>query len=499
MPIGEIDNESTQEMMTTNPPYELPDSSAAFATEQAGMAAIPVYAVRGASGLETIEGLTGAQKAWIQANKFSGDAKSMLAVPDGGGEIAAVLFGLGERQGATGTGGEPCGPAELLVGDLSGRLGDGVYRLAGDWGSHRLASVAWGLGAYQFQAYKANKRNGRARLALPADADPDEIRRITSAIWLGRDLINTPSNDMGPAELEAVARQLAERHGAQCGVTAGDELLAKNFPLIHAVGRASSRAPRLIDIAWGRSDAPRITIVGKGVCFDTGGLDIKPASGMLLMKKDMGGAAAALALADMVMGAKLDVRLRVLVPAVENSIAGNAFRPSDILNSRAGIKVEIGNTDAEGRLVLADALALGDEDKPQLMMSFATLTGAARVALGPDLPPLFVDDDLMAGRISETGMTIGDPIWRMPFWAGYNRMLDTEDADLSNTGTAPFAGAVTAALFLKRFVKQAQHYAHFDIYGWRPVRNALGPKGGEPHAARTMFEVIRQIADKGGV
>jgi leucyl aminopeptidase len=304
---------------------------------------------------------------------------------------------------------------------------------------------------------------------------------------------------MGPEELEAIARQIAERHGAPCEVTTGDELLAKNFPLIHAVGRASSRAPRLIDITWGRSGAPRITIVGKGVCFDTGGLDIKPAAGMLLMKKDMGGAAAALALADMVMGAKLDVRLRVLVPAVENSISGNAFRPSDIINSRAGITVEIGNTDAEGRLVLADALALGDEDKPQLIMTFATLTGAARVALGPDLPPLFVDDDMVAGNICSNGQSIGDPVWRMPFWAGYDRMLDTEDADLSNTGTAPFAGAVTAALFLKRFVSQAQHYAHFDIYGWRPVRNALGPKGGEPHGARTMFEVIRQIAHKGGV
>lgn len=486
-------------MMMTNPPYALPVTDAVFATESDAQAAIPIYAVRGAAGLETVESLNGVQKSWVKANKFTGDAKSRLVVPNEDGGIAAVLFGLGPNTGASASTGEPCGPAELLLGDLPGSLNEGTYRLAGDWGDRQLASIAWGLGAYQFNAYKSKARGQRPRLVLPSDIDPDEVRRATSAIWLGRDLINTPSNDMGPAELETTARLLADRHGATCNVIIGDDLLTHNFPLIHAVGRASTRAPRLIDLSWGRSDAPRVTIVGKGVCFDTGGLDIKPAAGMLLMKKDMGGAAAALALADMVMGAKLDVRLRILVPAVENSIAGDAFRPSDILNSRAELKVEIGNTDAEGRLVLADALTLGDEDQPQLMMTFATLTGAARVALGPDLPPCFVDDDAVANQIFDAGQAIGDPVWRMPFWAGYNRMLDTEDADVSNTGVAPFAGAVTAALFLKRFVKHTQHYAHFDIYGWRPSRTALGPKGGEPHAARAMFEVIRQIADKGGI
>ena len=322
---------------------------------------------------------------------------------------------------------------------------------------------------------------------------------MTRAIWLGRDLINIPSNDMGPDELEAVVRLVAGRHDAAISSIVGDDLLDQNYPLIHAVGRASTRAPRLIDAIWGRPDAPKVTIVGKGVCFDTGGLDLKPAAGMLLMKKDMGGAAAALALAEMVMAANLDVRLRLLIPAVENSVAGNAFRPSDIVRSRAGHTVEIGNTDAEGRLVLADALALGDEEKPDLMMTFATLTGSARVALGPDLPPCFIDDDALAGRIMAAGHAVGDPVWRMPFWPGYDRMLDSATADVSNTGDSSFAGAVTAALFMKRFVKQAKHYAHFDIYGWRPAQRPLGPKGGEPHAARAMFEVIRQIADRKGV
>ena len=414
-----------------------------------------------------------------------------------------MLFGLGAKpagQTSGGGTGEPCGPAELLLGELPRHLPAGLYHLAGNWGDTALASVAWGLGAYKFRAYKSNAAQGQAQLVIGANIDADSIRRAVAAVWFGRDLINTPSNDMGPDELEAAARLIADRHGATSAVTRGDALLEQNFPMIHAVGRASSRAPRLIDIHWqkpdGRKNAPRITLIGKGVCFDTGGLDIKPASGMLLMKKDMGGAAAALALGDMVMGAGLDVRLRVLIPAVENSISANAFRPSDILKSRAGLTVEIGNTDAEGRLVLADALALGDEDAPELMVTFATLTGAARVALGPDLPPCFVDDDALASSITAAGMAVGDPVWRMPFWGGYDAMLTSDAADISNTGDSPFAGAVTAALFLKRFVKNARHYVHFDIYGWRPSQRPLGPKGGEPHAARAMFDVIAGIAGK---
>ena len=483
--------------MNTNPLYQPADSAAVFTSSAEN--AVPIFAVRGAQALESIEQLTTAQRAWATANKFTGAPKTHLLIPSEDGALSAVLFGLGTHAQA-----EPCGPAELLLGALPNHLPSGTYALAGTWSEPELAATAWGLGSYKFRAYKARPdtskpdNNAPAQLALTRDINAARVRQATNALWLGRDLINTPSNDMGPAELEAVARTIGSRHGADCTVITGDDLITQNFPLIHAVGRASSRAPRLIDLNWGRADAPRITIVGKGVCFDTGGLDLKPAAGMLLMKKDMGGAATAIALADIVMAAKLDVRLRVLIPAVENSIAGDAFRPGDIIASRAGHTVEIGNTDAEGRLVLADALALGDEDQPQLMITLATLTGAARVALGPDLPACFIDDDAMADTITKAGMRVGDPVWRMPFWAGYDRMIASPNADISNTGDSPFAGAVTAALFLKRFVKQAQHYAHFDIYGWRPAARALGPKGGEAQTVRAMFEVISEIADNGG-
>lgn len=481
-------------MMNTNPPYELPSPDAVFADGTTLSASVPIYAVRGKMGLAAV-GLTDAQNAWVATNEFTGSAKTRLLVADAHGRLGAVLFGLG-----TDSTGEPTGPVELLLGDLPRHLPVRLFHLAGDWGDNELASVAWGLGAYTFQAYRSRSTAASARLVLGSDVDVAKVRRVTAAVWLGRDLINIPANDMGPDELEAVTRLVAKRHAADCAVIAGDDLLAQNFPLIHAVGRASSRVPRLIDVRWrkpgGRTDAPRITLIGKGVCFDTGGLDIKPAAGMLLMKKDMGGAAAALALADMVMGAGLDIDLRLLIPAVENSISANAFRPSDIIKSRAGLTVEIGNTDAEGRLVLADALALADEDKPHLVVTFATLTGAARVALGPDLPPCFIDDDDMANAIAAAGLAVGDPVWRMPFFAGYDAMLSSDAADLSNTGDSPFAGAITAALFLKRFVKKARHYAHFDIYGWRPSQRPLGPKGGEPHAARAMFDVIAQIAKK---
>jgi leucyl aminopeptidase len=270
--------------------------------------------------------------------------------------------------------------------------------------------------------------------------------------------------------------------------------------MIHAVGRASPRAARLIDLRWkknnGTKSAPLVTLVGKGISFDTGGLDIKPAAAMLLMKKDVGGAATALALGHMIMGQGLDVRLRILIPAAENSISGDAFRPGDVLESRAGTTVEIGNTDAEGRLVLADALAIGDAEAPGTIVVFATLTGAARVALGPDLPALFTDDDAFAKDLVEAGMSVGDPVWRMPLWAGYERHLDSDVADMNNVYEGPFAGAVTAALFLKRFVKKAKRFAHFDLYGWRPAARPLGPKGGEPQTARALFSVLKRECDR---
>ena len=310
------------------------------------------------------------------------------------------------------------------------------------------------------------------------------------AIWLGRDLINTPANDMGPDDIENAARELALRHGASVSVITGDDLLTHNFPLIHAVGRASPRAPRLIDLTWGNPDAPKVTLVGKGIVFDTGGLDLKPSSAMLLMKKDMGGSATALSLAHMIMGQRLPVRLRVLIPAAENAVSGNAFRPSDVIKSRLGHTVEIGNTDAEGRLVLADALALADEESPASLFTFSTLTGAARVALGPDLPAFFTDDEALASVVVARGRAIGDPVWRMPLWNGYERNLDSEVADMNNVSESPFSGAIIAALFLRRFVKRANRFAHFDLYGWRPAARPLGPKGGEPQSARAVFDVL---------
>jgi leucyl aminopeptidase len=304
--------------------------------------------------------------------------------------------------------------------------------------------------------------------------------------------VNTPTNDMGPDALEQAVRELARKHGAEVSVTAGDDLLAANFPMIHAVGRAAAQAPRLIDLRWGPQDAPKVTLVGKGVCFDTGGLDIKPASGMLLMKKDMGGAANVLGLASMIMGADLKVRLRVLIPAVENAISGNAFRPGDILPSRKGLTVEIGNTDAEGRLVLGDALALADEEKPELLVDMATLTGAARVALGPDLPPFYTNDETLAADIAAASADVEDPLWRMPLWQPYDAKMASKVADLNNVNADGFAGSITAALFLRRFVENTAAWVHFDIYAWNPTERPHGPAGGEAQGIRALEQVISQ-------
>ncbi len=449
---------------------------------------VPIWIVRGAAALREAP-LTEAQRAWAEAAGFKGSGNKHLLVPAEDGTLAGVAFGIGEAR-------EPMARPELLLGALAGTLPPGLYNVAGGVEDDELAAVAWGLGAYRFRRYKTGDREGAPpRLKVGSGASLARALATVEAVWLGRDLINTPAADLGPQELEDAARLLAKRHRAGISSVVGDDLLAKNFPMIHAVGRASSRAPRLIDLTWSgptsRPNAPRVTLVGKGICFDTGGLDIKPASGMLLMKKDMGGAATALALAHIVMASGLDVRLRVLIPAAENSVAGNAFRPGDVLTSRAGKTVEIGNTDAEGRLVLADALALADEEAPDTILSFATLTGAARVALGPELPPFYTDDDAFAGAIASAGLRVGDPVWRMPFWGGYEASLDSPVADMGNVSDGPFAGSVTAALFLRRFVSQARRFAHFDIYGWRPSAKPLGPKGAEVQAARAVFEVLR--------
>jgi leucyl aminopeptidase len=461
----------------------------AFQRPASGVAVCPIWLVGAGGNAETEAQLSPVQRTWLTATGFSGQARRHALVPAPNGEIAAVLLGIGAGQT-----GDPCGPGALLSGLLPQALPAGVYRIANHAAVAELAAVAWGLGAYRFRRYKSDTAGAAPRLQLAEAVDASRVAAIVGGVWLARDLINTPASDMGPEELETAARALAELHGARVSSIVGDALLAENFPMIHAVGRASPRAPRLIDLAWGRPDAPKVTLVGKGICFDTGGLDIKPAASMLLMKKDMGGAAAVLGLGHMIMQLGLDVRLRILVPAAENSVSGNAFRPGDVLKSRAGLTVEVGNTDAEGRLVLADALTLAAAEQPALMASFATLTGAARVALGPDLPSLFSDDDGLAAEIEAAGHAIGDPVWRMPFWNGYERTLESEVADMNNVSDGPFAGAVTAALFLRRFAKGAERYAHLDIYGWRTAARALGPKGGEPQAIRAMVDVVGRIA-----
>jgi leucyl aminopeptidase len=417
-------------------------------------------------------------RAWAEANGFSGEAGRFLLAPAAGGGIGGALFGIGEgKDGA------------LLIGSLAKALPQGDWHFVERPTDPTLAALALVLGGYVFTRY--GKKPGKTiRFALPKGTDAGAVTRAVDGVFLARDLINTPTNDMGPDALEDAARKLAKAHKATVSVTAGDALLAKNFPMIHAVGRASAEAPRLIDFVWGRKAAPKLTLVGKGVCFDTGGLDIKPASGMLLMKKDMGGAANVLGLASMIMTAKLDVRLRVLIPAVENAISGNAFRPGDILPSRRGITVEIGNTDAEGRLILADALALADEEAPDLLIDMATLTGAARVALGPDLPPFYTGDDALAAEIAMASLAAEDPLWRMPLWKPYESKLSSKVADINNVTTDGFAGSITAALFLQKFVEKAKSWAHFDIFAWNPSDRPYGPTGGEAQAIRALEKVI---------
>jgi leucyl aminopeptidase len=364
----------------------------------------------------------------------------------------------------------------------------GTYRLDGEVGA---GGLGWLLGQYRFDRYKKGETS--ARVLLTGDAARlGETVRLAEATALVRDLVNTPASDCGPAELEAAAEALGKAHGATVTVTRGDAL-ASGYPMIHTVGMAAAkdRSPRLVELVWGDSRHPRIAIVGKGVCFDTGGLDIKPAVGMKLMKKDMGGAAHALALAGLVMAAGLPVRLHLLVPAVENAIAGNAFRPGDVLRTRAGLTVENTNTDAEGRLILGDALTRAGELGPELILDFATLTGAARVALGPDLPPLFCNDDALAGEMLAAGTALADPLWRMPLWDGYDPELKSDIADLQNAPEGGMAGAVTAALFLRRFVPTGAVWAHLDVFAWRPSAKPGRPKGGDAFGLRAAFEVLK--------
>ncbi|WP_274630469.1 leucyl aminopeptidase family protein [Arvimicrobium flavum] len=436
--------------------------------------ALPIYLV-GKDKLDE-SGLDPAAVNWAKANGFSGEAGRLLLLADASGSVSGALLGNGSE-------------GRLLSGALGKSLPEGLWRLPEGADDPEQILLGIALGNYVFTRY--GKKAGRAlRLVVPNAADVGRVRRLADAVSLVRDLVNTPTSDMGPSALEAAARRVANAHGADVTSIVGDELLTHNFPMVHAVGRASPDAPRLIDMRWGPEDAPKVTLVGKGVCFDTGGLDIKPASGMLLMKKDMGGAANVLGLASMIMGAGLKVRLRVIIPAVENAIAGNAFRPGDVLASRKGITVEIGNTDAEGRLILADALALADEEEPELLIDMATLTGAARVALGPDLPPFYTDDDAFAEELSREAVAAEDPLWRMPLWKPYEARLGSKVADTNNVTTDGFAGSITAALFLKKFVQKARTWAHFDIFAWNPVEKPHCPVGGEAQAIRALERAL---------
>jgi leucyl aminopeptidase len=443
----------------------------------------PIWFVTPASLPKVVAKLDKRARAFVKAAGFEPRPGRHLILPGADG-TGGALFGLESAKD---------GSNAFLPGLLPGVLPAGTWRFANAPHDTRLAALAFALGAYRFTRYR--KAGDKAvRLVLPDGIDGDDLSRIADGMSLARDLINTPTNDMGPADLEAATRTLAKQHGAKFRSVVGDELHRQNFPLIHAVGRAADarRTPRLIELRWGRSGDPKVTLVGKGVCFDTGGLDLKPSSAMLLMKKDMGGAATVLALAHMIMDAKLKVALRVLIPAVENSVAGDAFRPSDVYASRKGLTVEIGNTDAEGRLILADALALADEETPDLLVDMGTLTGAARVALGPELPPYYTDDETLAVDLARHAAVENDPLWRLPLWMRYDQNLDSKVADVNNIAAGGMAGSIICALFLKRFVSAAKSWLHFDIYAWTPVAKPGRPEGGECQAARALYALLTQ-------
>lgn len=431
------------------------------------------------------QALTGKQAAWAEANGFTGKAGQLLIVPGDDGAAAEALFGAGEAF-------EPMSARSLPT-----RLPAGDWRLEGVEGeAASQAALAFALGGYLFDRYKARPERGRARLVAPASLDLSEALNIAGAAALAREMVDTPAADMGPLQIETIAREIAQGSGASLTVTTGDALLEENYPAVHAVGRAAAphRAPRVLEIGWklDQTDLPLVALVGKGVVFDTGGLDLKPAAGMRNMKKDMGGSAHALALGRLIMQADLPVRLVVLVAAVENAVSADAFRPGDILNSRKGLTIEIGNTDAEGRLILADVLTRAGEHNPDLTLDFATLTGAARMALGPELPPLYTDDEALAEGILSAGRAVGDPLWRMPLWAGYRASLESEIADVRNDSAAwAQAGSVTAALFLQKFAPTTGSWAHMDIFAWNPRARPGHPEGGEAQALRACYRYLR--------
>lgn len=442
--------------------------------------AIPVHALRTSEWETWIGSKADSLRKLATAHDFKAQNGRILLVPATSGEIERVLFGVGDKA------------TPMIFGALGQHLPSGDYSIA--WAPREfdatLIAVAWALGAYGFTAYKARKK-AAPRLAMPEGADAAEARSIAEAMWFARDLVNTPANDMSPEKLHAAAEKVAGECGATFEAIVGPDLLAQNFPMIHAVGRAAKEEPRLLRLIWGDDTAPRVTLVGKGVTFDSGGLDIKPDTGMRIMKKDMGGAALALSLGRLVMRSKLPVRLEVILPVVENAISGDAFRPGDIVPTRKGLTVEVDNTDAEGRLILSDALTLACEGKPDILLDFATLTGAARVALGPDVMPFFTDDETLAADLAQASKDSADPIWRMPLWDAYDADMDSPIADLKNTGDSSFAGSIYGGLFLRKFV-DAKSWAHFDVYAWTPRDKPSRPAGGDAQALRACWRFLRQ-------
>lgn len=443
--------------------------------------AVKLYAVTEKSLKEFLKSRSQRDTAFLKASGFAAREHEILMIPSASGAVASAVLGLGK------------GEDPLALAAFAEKLPAGTYTYAQlpQQFDPSLTALAWLLGTYRFAKYRKSTKVA-PKLVLPKEVDGEEVSAIADAVFLARDLINTPANDMGPDELAAAARALAKKHGAKIREIAGEVLLTQNYPLIHAVGRGSSRPPRLIDLTWGKADAPKLTLVGKGVCFDTGGYDLKSSAGMVTMKKDMGGAAVSLALAGLVMQAGLNVRLRVLVPAVENSVSGSAYRPSDVFPSRKGISVEIGNTDAEGRLVLADALAEADSETPDLLLDIATLTGAARVATGMELPPFFTDDETLATDLMAASRQVHDPMWRLPLWRPYESALASSVADLTNNPDYGYAGAITAALFLGRFVTAAKVWAHFDIAAWTDRPKPGRPRGAEATALRAIYQMLKR-------
>jgi leucyl aminopeptidase len=451
---------------------------------------IPITPVNGDTLKDWLKKQDKATQAWVAASGFSGAAGSMLALPGKGGAVGRVLYGVGDDNSL------------YAYADLPAKLpaNKAGYYIDKKMDATRAtqAALGWALGSYHFGQYKSGKKKEFAELVLPEKADKKEIRSTTEAVFLVRDLVNTPANDLGPEELANAAKNLVKGFKkARIKIIVGEDLLKQNYPAVYAVGKGSPRKPRFIDISWGDKKHPLVTLIGKGVCFDTGGLNLKPGSAMALMKKDMGGAAHVLGLTHMIVSQNLAVRLRVLIPAVENSTGGNSYRPSDIIKTRKGISVEVGDTDAEGRIILADALAEASTGKPALIIDFATLTGAARVALGPDLPALFSNDEKIAAALLESAQETEDPLWRLPLWQPYKDMLNSKVADTNNISGGGHAGAITAALFLEKFVGKDIPWVHIDTFAWNPTSRPGRPEGGEALGMRACYDLIQKRFGKG--